>query len=66
MDKRTLVAERTGKVPEIGKGKKRPSEHEIAARAHELFEARGGDHGRDMDDWLQAERELTEKNGHRH
>jgi len=30
----------------------------IAARAHEIYEARGGEHGRAMDDWLQAEREI--------
>jgi hypothetical protein len=30
----------------------------IARRAYELYQARGGTHGADMDDWLQAEREL--------
>jgi hypothetical protein len=30
----------------------------IRQRAYELFEARGRDEGRDLDDWLQAEREL--------
>lgn len=30
----------------------------IARRAYELYTARGGDQGRDLDDWLQAEREL--------
>jgi hypothetical protein len=30
----------------------------IAQRAYELYLARGGTHGADMDDWLQAEREL--------
>jgi len=30
----------------------------IAKRAHELYEARGGNDGRDIDDWLQAEREV--------
>ena len=33
---------------------------EIAARAFEIWQARGGTHGADMDDWLQAERELSE------
>ena len=32
----------------------------IAARAYQLYEARGGGDGRDMDDWLQAERELEQ------
>ena len=30
----------------------------IARRARELYEARGGEHGRDLDDWLAAEREI--------
>ncbi len=35
-----------------------PSPHQISRRAYELFLKRGGDHGHDMDDWLQAETEL--------
>ena len=31
---------------------------EIARRAYELYEQRGGAHGHDIDDWLLAEREL--------
>jgi len=30
----------------------------IARRAHELFEARGREHGHDLDDWLRAKSEL--------
>jgi hypothetical protein len=30
----------------------------IAARAHAIYEARGGEHGRALEDWLQAEREI--------
>lgn len=30
----------------------------IRRRAYEIYCARGGFHGRDVDDWLQAEREL--------
>jgi len=66
MDRQALVAERKEKAAETGKGKKRPSAQEIAARAHELFESRGGENGRDLDDWLQAEQELFEKNGYKH
>jgi hypothetical protein len=39
----------------------RPSEARltrIARRAHEIYEARGGEHGKAMEDWLQAEREI--------
>lgn len=37
----------------------RTSHEQIAKRAFELFLARGGQHGRHVDDWVQAERELT-------
>jgi hypothetical protein len=30
----------------------------VARRAYQRFEERGAEHGRDMDDWLEAEREL--------
>jgi hypothetical protein len=30
----------------------------IATRAHEIYEARGGQNGKALDDWLQAEREV--------
>lgn len=36
-----------------------PSVGEIAQRAYELFERRGRKMGRELDDWLEAERELT-------
>jgi hypothetical protein len=31
----------------------------IAMRAYELYEARGGEDGHDVEDWQQAEAELT-------
>jgi Protein of unknown function (DUF2934) len=37
---------------------KRTSE-DVARRAYELFLSRDGQHGRDVDDWLEAERQLT-------
>jgi hypothetical protein len=30
----------------------------IAEVAHRLFVARGGEHGHDLDDWLEAERQV--------
>jgi len=39
----------------------RPSQEEIARRAHEIYLARGGGEGHEIEDWLQAERELTQK-----
>jgi hypothetical protein len=34
------------------------TESHIARRAYDLYLARGGEHGQDVDDWLRAEREL--------
>jgi hypothetical protein len=30
----------------------------VARRAYEIYQNRGGDHGADLDDWLEAERQL--------
>jgi hypothetical protein len=38
----------------------RPTEEEIAVRAYHIYLERGGAEGNPTDDWLRAERELTE------
>jgi hypothetical protein len=38
-----------------------PNSDEVARRAYELYEHRGGEHGRDWDDWFQAEQEVRER-----
>jgi len=40
--------------------KLQPSEEEIAVRAYHIYLERGDTEGSPTDDWLQAERELTE------
>ena len=35
----------------------------IARRAHEIYEARGGERGRALEDWLQAERDIDSELG---
>ena len=48
------------KAPAPGSGNQ-PSESrlaKIARRAHQIYEARNGEHGKAMEDWLQAEREV--------
>jgi len=30
----------------------------VARRAYEIYQSRGGNHGADLDDWLEAERQL--------
>ena len=37
-----------------------PTHADIARRAYQLYEERGGGHGRDWEDWFQAERELRQ------
>ena len=34
------------------------TDSDVARRAHELYHARGSEHGHDVDDWIVAEREL--------
>jgi Protein of unknown function (DUF2934) len=40
-----------------------PTYEDIARRAYELYERRGGENGRDWDHWLQAERDLRGSGG---
>ena len=53
----TSVSHPAGKT-QRGAGVAEPRIERIARRAHELYEARGGTHGRALEDWLQAEREI--------
>ncbi len=41
-------------------GHREPSSDEIALRAHELYLQRGGEHGKDVEDWVRAEKELSD------
>jgi len=34
------------------------TDSDVARRAYDLYRARGGEHGHDVDDWMEAEREL--------
>ncbi len=40
-----------------------PTHEQIAVRAYTLFVERGRTDGHDIDDWLQAEREVAERGG---
>ena len=46
---RRVAGERTGK---------KPAPDEIARKAFDIYVARGGEHGHDLEDWLKAESEL--------
>ena len=57
---RTNIRQRRG-TPAAARPEAEPVEPRmtrIARRAHELYETRGAQDGRDLDDWLQAEREI--------
>lgn len=47
------AADETGAI----RGSTPDSRDDIARRAYELYERRGGEHGHDWDDWFQAESE---------
>jgi hypothetical protein len=40
-----------------------PTHEEIQRRAYAIYLSQGAADGRDLDDWLQAERELSQANG---
>ena len=40
-------------------GHREPSGEEIARRAYELYIQRGSEHGKDVEDWVRAEKELS-------
>jgi hypothetical protein len=42
-----------------------PAYDDIARRAYELYQERGGNEGQEVDDWLRAEAELREGRGRR-
>jgi len=45
----------------VDSGERAPSEEEIRMRAYHRYLERGGGHGMDFEDWLEAERELKEQ-----
>jgi Protein of unknown function (DUF2934) len=59
-----MKSQRTPRIPDTSPT---PNEHSpealerIRARAYELFDLGGRQEGHDLDDWLQAEAEMTQK-----
>jgi hypothetical protein len=43
--------------------KSEPTREQIALRAYEIYLERGGEPGRELEDWTRAERELLQTNG---
>jgi hypothetical protein len=50
-----------GSEPQMAEG--HPTREEIKLRAHQIYIERGGGDEHEVEDWLQAERELVEKYG---
>jgi len=57
--RKTVKTDRTS-APKASKAQRAaaPTHDAIAKRSFELFLARGGEHGHDVEDWIQAEAEL--------
>jgi hypothetical protein len=49
------------KPPATATSEPQELEHEIRLRAHELYVARGREDGHELEDWLRAEEEITQK-----
>jgi hypothetical protein len=66
-EKEEIISKRNGKSsparskPQTTEG--HPTREEIELRAYQIYLERGGAHAQDVEDWLQAERELLEKQG---
>ena len=58
-DDRGIVA--SGNGAGSGHSAESPSYEEIAEAAYQRYLSRGGEHGRDFDDWVEAERQLRER-----
>jgi hypothetical protein len=43
---------------QAGPAQPEPTTEQIAQRAYEIYQSRGGTEGQDIDDWLEAERQL--------
>jgi hypothetical protein len=54
-----IAAEAAAIYPDTNAGA--PTEDEIAVEAHAIYVSRGGEHGHDMDDWLEAERRVQSR-----
>jgi hypothetical protein len=56
-----IKRERADEPLDSGVASSGPNEDDIRRRAYQRYLERGGGHGQDFDDWLEAERELRQK-----
>jgi hypothetical protein len=57
--KREAIAAAADREPKHASSRATTTDADIARRAYDLYLARGGESGHDVEDWLQAERELN-------
>jgi hypothetical protein len=64
---KTRATASTGKAAsakaKAGSPKSKVTDEDIRKRAYEIYVARGGAHGSEMDDWLKAKVELNKEKG---
>ena len=49
----------TNKSNQPSPGENSPNQDEVARRAYELYQARGGGPGHELEDWLHAEQDVN-------
>ena len=54
-----IAAEAAAIYPDTNAGP--PTPEQIAHEAYAIYQSRGGQHGSDLDDWIEAERRLKER-----
>jgi hypothetical protein len=59
------MAARNGRKPSPMKGETINTEDEIRRRAFEVYEQRGREDGHDVEDWLRAQKEITQSQSRR-
>ena len=52
------VVDVISEIEVMGQENGRPSEDEVRVRAYQRYLDRGGTHGNDVEDWVEAEKEL--------
>jgi hypothetical protein len=57
----TIDATKKQPTTEISELQEFELEYQIRLRAYQLYEARGREDGHELDDWLRAEEEITQK-----
>lgn len=51
----------TSKANQPSSTENNPNQNEVARRAYELYQARGGEPGHEIEDWLSAEQEVNKE-----